>query len=76
MIEIDKAWLARSAKGTAIISAKNMPTVAIATVFQVAVAARVRNSLEWAGGRNVARKWPLVRRLFLSSKTNGLNSAK
>ena len=58
------------------ISARKMPTVAIATVFQVASAASFKNSSEWAGGKNVARNCLAALRLDGSKSTSGLNSAK
>ena len=72
--ETDSTRVETSASGTASTSANVKPAVAMATVRQASRATIARNSAECAGGRKLARNWPVTARLRGSNSPAGRNS--
>jgi hypothetical protein len=72
--DTDSTRTASSASGTASTSASVTPAVAIATVRQVSRSTSARNSGCSTGGKKLAMKPPLTRRLSGCSSIQGRNS--
>ena len=71
---IDRARLARRAKGMANSQANAMPAVAMARVCKVAWASSSRKSRSWAGGQKPLTNWPMLRRLSGATSTARFSS--